>query len=174
MIWDMNRMRYIRTLQTPRKDPIKYCAVNEADVSKLAMTWHSSLGLELKQPQGQIALASAHHIYLFSLNGHPIASASVETDDFLTFSFGAAAEVPPKDEFMGGITFLNREFLRFGVLFVIGINSELALFRCVPGSKATIEFDDEEVQPWTLAEQGRLFRSDDHSGGVCTMVKFVG
>jgi hypothetical protein len=100
----------------------------------------------------------------------------VETDDFLTFSFGvgAEAEVPPKDEFTGGITFLNREFLRFGVLFVIGINSELALFRCVPGSKATIEFDDEEVQPWTLAEQGRLFRSDDHSGGSCTMVKFVG
>jgi hypothetical protein len=124
--------------------------------------------------QGQIALASAHHIYLFSLNGHPIASASVETDDFLTFSFGAGAELPPKEEFTGGITFLNREFLRFGVLFVIGINSELALFRCVPGSKATIEFDDEEVQPWTLAEQGRLFRSDDHSGGGCTMVKFVG
>jgi hypothetical protein len=77
------------------------------------------------------------------------------------------------NEFSGGIAFLNREFLRFGVLFVIGIGSELALFRCVPGSKKLSDFD-EEVRPWTLVEQGRLFRSDEHAGGDCSMVKFIG
>jgi hypothetical protein len=30
------------------------------------------------------------------------------------------------------------------------------------------------VKPWTLEEQGRLNRSEDHNGGDCTMVKFIG
>ena len=34
MVWDMNRLRYTRTLQTPRLDqPVKFCAINDADVS---------------------------------------------------------------------------------------------------------------------------------------------
>lgn len=75
-------------------------------------------------------------------------------------------------EFTGGITFLNREFLRFGALFVVGIDNELALFRCVPGSK--LYEDETEVKPWALVEQGRLSRSDDHAGGDCTAVRFIG
>jgi len=77
----------------------------------------------------------------------------------------------PEPEFTGGISFLKRDFLKFGVLFVVGIGSEIALYRCMPGVKI---FEDEEVPPWKLVEQGRLSRSDDHAGGDCTMVKFCG
>lgn len=54
---------------------------------------------------------------------------------------------------------------------MVGIGSELALYRCVPGAKM---FEDEETKPWSLVEQGRLPRSDDHVGGECTAVKFIG
>lgn len=76
-----------------------------------------------------------------------------------------------EETYTGGMSFLNREFLKFGSLFVVGVGSELALYRCVPGVKI---YDDEDVKPWTLEEQGRLHRSDDHQGGDCTMVKFIG
>jgi hypothetical protein len=61
--------------------------------------------------------------------------------------------------------------LKYGPLFVVGVGSQLALYRCVPGQQI---FEDEEVKPWTLEEQGRLHRSEDHNGGDCTMVKFIG
>lgn len=120
-----------------------------------------------------IALATAHHIYLYSLNGYPIASTWVEDNALPRFSFGLTSDepAPPLPEYTGGISFLKREFLRFGALFVIGIGSELALYRCVPGARI---FEGEDVKPWTLVEQGRLSRSDDQLGGDCTMVKFVG
>jgi hypothetical protein len=91
----------------------------------------------------------------------------------MSFNFAQPVDEVKKDqdEFTGGLSFLNREFLKFGPLFVVGVGKELALYRCVPGVQI---FDDEEVKPWTLEEQGRLNRSDDHTGGHCTMVKFVG
>ena len=73
--------------------------------------------------------------------------------------------------FTGGISFLTRDYLKSGVLFVIGVGSEIALYRCVPGAR---RFEDEQVNPWKLVEQGRLSRSDDHVGGDCCMVKFLG
>jgi WD40 repeat protein len=33
VVWDTNRLRYTRLLQTTRSDPIKFCQVHEADVS---------------------------------------------------------------------------------------------------------------------------------------------
>ena len=35
IVWDTNRLRYIRTLQTPHKEPLVYSAINEADVRYL-------------------------------------------------------------------------------------------------------------------------------------------
>lgn len=121
-----------------------------------------------------IALATSSHIYLYSLNGFPIASAWVEEDALPRFTFGLTNDDPPPPpaEYTGGISFLNREFLRYGALFVIGVGSEVALYRCVPGAKLYEEEDD--VKPWELVEQGKLNRSDEHPGGDCTMVKFVG
>lgn len=126
----------------------------------------------LTSNQGQIALATAKDIFLYSLNGHPIAHVSL-SNSLSAFNF---AQTPSDEEkieetYTGGMSFLNREFLKFGSLFVVGVGSELALYRCVPGVKI---YDDEDVKPWTLEEQGRLHRSDDHQGGDCTMVKFIG
>ncbi|WWC96475.1 hypothetical protein V866_003343 [Kwoniella sp. B9012] len=155
MVWDTNRLRYTRTLQTGMKEPIKYCAVNEAD--------------------GQIALASARYLCLFSLNGHPIASTTIEegssgaSDKSSTYS-----ETDDRIEFTGGISFLNRDFLNGGVLFVIGVGAKVVLYRCVPGQKDPMASDEEMVRPWTLVEQGKISRSDDHLGGECCMVKFMG
>ena len=172
-------MRYVRTLVTPRKEAIKLCAVHECDVSV-----HTENQRHLTQ-QGTIALASAHYLYVYSLNGYAIASAHVnEGDPFAglpRFSFGTphgdedgTALLNAQPEFTGGISFLNREFLKYGALFVIGIDSELALFRCVPGSRAYEDQEEGEVQPWMLIEQGRVEGSEDHAGGICTAVKFIG
>lgn len=171
----------MRTLKTPRKEALKLCAVHECDVRRIFPT---TCGLSLTG-QGTIALASAHHIYLYSLNGYAIASAHVNDGDPFAglprFSFGGpsadddeTAQLNAHPEFTGGITFLNREFLRYGALFVVGIDSELALFRCVPGSRAYEEQEEGEVQPWMLIEQGRVEGSEDHSGGNCTAVRFIG
>lgn len=113
---------------------------------------------------------TARDIYLFSLNGHPIAHTSL-SNSLSSFNFTQTSTDHVQDEFTGNLTFLNREFLKFGPLFVIGVGSQLALYRCVPGVQI---FEDEEVKPWTLEEQGRLNRSEDHNGGDCTMVKFIG
>ena len=113
---------------------------------------------------------TARDIYLFSLNGHPIAHTSL-ANSLSSFNFTQTSIDHVPEEFTGNLTFLNREFLKFGPLFVIGVGSQLALYRCVPGVQI---FEDEEVKPWTLEEQGRLNRSEDHNGGDCTMVKFIG
>ncbi|ORX37123.1 hypothetical protein BD324DRAFT_427163 [Kockovaella imperatae] len=151
MVWDMNRCKYTRTLQLPTKEPIKFCEINESD--------------------GQTAIATATHLFLFSLNGHPIASTPLESELATDFTFGEMENHEP-EQFTGGISFLKREFLPFGVLFVIGVGRELALYRCVPGVRSYE--DEEDVLPWQLVEQGRLARSDDHPGGNCCMVKFAG
>lgn len=113
---------------------------------------------------------------MYSLNGHPFAHASLSE---YRAGYGFAPQTPDRDidgheekeEYTGGISFLNREFLKFGVLFVVGVGSEIALYRCVPGEAF---FQDQDVRSWSLEEQGRLDRSDDHAGGECTMVKFIG
>nr|XP_019013052.1 uncharacterized protein I206_02549 [Kwoniella pini CBS 10737]OCF51833.1 hypothetical protein I206_02549 [Kwoniella pini CBS 10737] len=153
MVWDTNRLRYTRTLQTGNDEPIKLCAINEAD--------------------GQIALASSRHIYLFSLNGHPIAAVALEN----TTPSGSSSTLEEPDDrihFTGGISFLNREFLSGGVLFAIGVGAKVVLYRCVPGQKEYVSYDDEPTPPWSLVEQGDVPRSDDHLGGDCCMVKFMG
>ena len=124
-------------------------------------------------PQGHIVLSTQRHLYLFSLNGHPIASISVEGDRRIPrFTFDSSDDVPRSEpEFTGGLSFLKRDFLGDGVLFVVGIGSEIALFRCEPGVRYS---EDVDVPPWKLVEQGRLSRSDDHVGGVCSMVRFCG
>lgn len=90
------------------------------------------------------------------------------------FTFGLP-ETPVEEtidlEFTGGIAFLKRDFLRFGVLLVIGINNSVSLYRCIPGVR---RFEDEDVKPWKLVEQGKLSRSADHAFGNCCMVKFIG
>ncbi|WWD18748.1 hypothetical protein CI109_103202 [Kwoniella shandongensis] len=157
MVWDTNRLRYTRTLQTGRTEPIEYCAINEAD--------------------GHIALASKRHLYLYSLNGHPIASAAVEEAIPSSSDVGSEDEEedePFQPEFTGGISFLNREFLKSGALFVIGVGAKVVLYRCVPGAKDLFNADDSDVRPWILIAQGTLHRSDDHVGGDCCMVKFIG
>jgi hypothetical protein len=126
---------------------------------------------------------------MYSLNGHPFAHTSLS--DYRA-GYGFAPETLNPDgngdgdvddqvftdresdtteEFTGGISFLNREFLKFGVLFVVGVGTEIALYRCVPGDAF---YEGQDVNPWSLEEQGRLDRSDDHPGGECTMVKFIG
>ena len=154
MVWDMNGLTYIRTLQTPRKDPIQFMAVNDAN--------------------GHIALASDRHLYMFSLNGHPIAATSIEGGRLrlpvLKFDHELGEPVtPPK--YTGGISFLKREFLRWGDLFVVGIGTEVALYRCVPGVR---RFPDQDVEPWRLVKQGILHGSDTHNEGDVTAVRFIG
>ena len=117
--------------------------------------------------QGMIALASTKHLYLFTLNGHPIAATGI--DDTPTFAF----DQPPDQEYTGGIGFLNREFLRDGVVFAIGVGTEVALYRCKPGVREEGQ-DDSQVKPWKLEEQGRLHKSDEHDYGNCSMVRFIG
>ncbi|WWC88365.1 uncharacterized protein L201_003276 [Kwoniella dendrophila CBS 6074] len=156
MVWDTNRLRYTRTLQTGVKEPIKFCAINEAD--------------------GQIALASSRHIFLFSLNGHPIASTTIEDESQASDASSTNSDSDDRLEFTGGISFLNREFLHSGILFVIGVGAKVVLYRCEPGQKDFLTYDDDEekVKPWLLVEQGKISRSDDHLNGNCCMVKFMG
>lgn len=153
-VWDTNRLRYIRTLQTPHREPLVFSAINESD--------------------GHIALASRFHLYMFSLNGHPIASVTPHGDLLADFTFGLP-ETPmddtPELEYTGGIAFLRRDFLRFGPLLVIGVNNSVALYRCIPGTR---RFEDEQVKSWKLVEQGKLNRSADHQYGDCCMVRFIG
>ncbi|WVR06613.1 hypothetical protein IAU60_003645 [Kwoniella sp. DSM 27419] len=153
MVWDSNRLRYVRTLQTGRKEPIKFCQINEAD--------------------GQIALASSRHLYLFSLNGHPIACTSIQE---ASGDYNGSDDSLDDDqlEYTGGISFLTREFLRSGVLFAIGVGEKVVLYRSVPGAKGLFDNDEDAVKPWSLLEQGTVTRSDDHVGGNCCMVKFMG
>ena len=33
IVWDTNRMKYIRTLETPHGEPLRFSAINETDVS---------------------------------------------------------------------------------------------------------------------------------------------
>ena len=118
---------------------------------------------------------------MYTLNGLPIASSTPDDDLFATFATGLPEQPPvgaldlglnaTPQEYTGGVAFLQRDFLKFGPLFVIGVNNEVALYRCVPGEKTAA---DEVVQPWRLLEQGRLSGSDDHVGGDCCMVKFIG
>ena len=127
--------------------------------------------------QGQIAIATATHLFLYSLNGHPIASTRVDTSLVTDFVYdepdgSVFSDENEAEEYTGGLSFLKREFLPFGVLFVVGIGREVALYRCVPGVRRFA--DEEDVPPWQLIEQGRLARSDDHDGGNCCMVKFAG
>lgn len=102
---------------------------------------------------------------MFSLNGHPIAATSVEGGRFPTLN-----EPEEPQYFTGGISFLNREFLRWGDCFVIGIGPEVALYRCVPGVR---RFEDQDVEPWRLLKQG-ILHADDWEHGDVTAVKFVG
>ncbi|ODN93441.1 hypothetical protein L198_05306 [Cryptococcus wingfieldii CBS 7118] len=156
VVWDTNRLRYTRTLCTGKDEPIEFCATDEAD--------------------GNIVLASRHHVYLFSLNGYPIASmsladciASLDGDDASVTSGEDISDV----NFTGGISFLNREFLKYGPLFVIGVGARVVLVRCAPGIKDSFS-ENEDVKPWQLIAQGSMHRSDDHPGGDCCMVKFIG
>lgn len=105
---------------------------------------------------------------MFSLNGHAIAATSVDGGRFPTLRFADAPEAQEK-HFTGGISFLQREFLRWGDCFVIGIGPEIALYRCIPGVR---RFEDQEVEPWRLVKQGVL-HADDWDHGDVTAVKFV-
>lgn len=58
-------------------------------------------------------------------------------------------------------------------MFVIGLGSEVVIYRCIPGVRGPGEEED-DVKPWTLVRQGVVYRSDDHPGGECNMVKFMG
>lgn len=107
---------------------------------------------------------------MFSLNGHPIAATSVDGGRIQLPELSPDSGSTPS-KFTGGISFLKREFLRWGDLFVIGVGSQVALYRCVPGVR---RFEDQEVEPWRLVKQGILPGSDNHEGGDCTAVRFVG
>jgi hypothetical protein len=130
---------------------------------------------------------------MFSLNGHPIASTSIDDSGspaglpVLKLDNGEAASVhsgsgsggdsgsPSVYEsshsttYTGGIAFLKREFLRWGDLFVVGTGAQVALYRCVPGVR---RFEDEDVEPWRLVKQGVLHGSD--LVGSVTAVRFAG
>ncbi|WOO83333.1 Beige 1 [Vanrija pseudolonga] len=149
MVWDTNRLRYTRTLKTPRREPIKFAAVSGAN--------------------GHIALASDRYLYIFSLNGHPIASTSIDGGRFALNAEGA--DDSSEDKFTGGIAFLKKEFLKGGELFVVGVGTQLDLYRLAPGVR---RFEDQEVEPWRLVKQGTLFRSDEHDAGDVTAVRFIG
>ena len=119
-------------------------------------------------------MASRKHVFLFSLNGHQIASISIG-DCISSIESDAESEIseePYEDEFTGGITFFNREFLKFGALFVTGVGARIVLFRCAPGEINV--FNPGPMIPWALIPQGVIHRSDDHEGGDCCSVKFIG
>ncbi|BEI85638.1 hypothetical protein CcaverHIS002_0510390 [Cutaneotrichosporon cavernicola] len=149
LVWDSNRLRYTRALKTPRTDPIEHIGINEAN--------------------GHICLASARYLYMFSLNGHPMAATSADGGRFPEIRFDDAP--PEVRTFTGGIAFLHREFLASGDLLVIGVNGTLVLYRCIPGVR---RFEDQDVEPWRLVRQGVLFRSDEHGHGDVTAVMFIG
>ncbi|OCF40285.1 hypothetical protein I317_05918 [Kwoniella heveanensis CBS 569] len=153
MVWDTNRLRYTRTLETGRSEPIRFCEINEAD--------------------GHIVLASARRLYIYSLNGHPIASTSLEAS-MASSAFSSRSDDQYDPEFTGGISFLHREFLRSGVIFAIGVGEKVVLYRCEPGARNILDTDQDVVKPWSLVELDTVSRSDDHLGGNCCMVKFMG
>ncbi|WVF68754.1 hypothetical protein IAT40_003526 [Kwoniella sp. CBS 6097] len=153
MVWDTNRLRYTRTLETGRNEPIRFCDINEAD--------------------GHIVLASARRLYIYSLNGHPIAATSLEAS-MASSAFSSRSDDEYEPEFTGGISFLHREFLRSGVIFAIGVGEKVVLYRCEPGARNILDTDQDVVKPWSLVELDTVSRSDDHLGGDCCMVKFMG
>lgn len=127
MVWDTSQLRYTRTLQTPSSSPVQLVGINEAN--------------------GHVALASDKALYVYSLNGHAIASTNLD----------------PGSAFTGGISFLPREFLTLGDFFAAGIDNSVGLFQVVPGT-------GEGTEPWKLVRKGTLATDE----GAVTALRFVG
>lgn len=135
MVWDTSQLRYTRTLQTPSTSPIKLVGINESN--------------------GHVALASEDHLYVFSLNGHAIASTKVDEGS----------------SFTGGISFLPREFLTNGDFLAIGIDNDIGLYQVAPGnSVVAAPAEGEPTEPWKIIKKGGLPTEE----GAVTAVRFIG
>lgn len=134
MVWDTSQLRYTRTLQTPSTSPIQLVGINESN--------------------GHVALASEDSLYVYSLNGHAIASTSLDSSS----------------RFTGGISFLPREFLTLGDFFAVGIDNGIGLYQVVPGNSAASGAESEPTEPWKLVKKGELSTEE----GSVTAVRFVG
>lgn len=135
MVWDTSQLRYTRTLQSPGTAPIKLVGINESN--------------------GHVALASDKCLYVYSLNGHAIASASLDSGS----------------SFTGGISFLPREFLTLGDFLAVGIDNGIGLYQVVPGnSAAAAPPEGEATEPWKLVKKGVLSTEE----GPVTAVRFIG
>lgn len=134
MVWDTSQLRYTRTLQTPSDTPLKLASVNESN--------------------GHVALASENCLYVFSLNGHAIASIALDSGS----------------RFNGGISFLPREFLTLGDFLAIGIDNSIGLYQVVPGNSAVAATDGEANESWKLMRKGLLLTEE----GSVTAVRFIG
>ena len=134
MVWDTSQLRYTRTLQTPSTTSVQLVGINESN--------------------GHVALASQTSLYVYSLNGHAIASTTLESGSMFT----------------GGISFLPREFLTLGDFFAVGIDNGIGLYQGVPGNSAASGAEGEPTEPWKLVKKGVLSTEE----GPVTAVRFVG
>lgn len=108
---------------------------------------------------------------MFTLNGARIAASPVTHQEASSSSFAFATAPPAPSvpaQITGGPAFLEREFLKEGPIFALGIGPDVALWRCAPGIMGS-------NKPWSLREIGKLGRRGEGDGvGICTAVKFIG
>ncbi|KAJ9116880.1 hypothetical protein QFC22_004537 [Naganishia vaughanmartiniae] len=127
IVWDMNRKRFLHRLLVYPEEPIKCAAISETE--------------------GHIALMTDTHLHTYTLNGAHIASATFPPVAPATFSFGGAQQEQKKPTFCGGVSFFHREFSKDGLLFAVGLNNSVSLWRLCPGT-----FGE---PAWSLKEQKR-------------------
>jgi hypothetical protein len=113
--------------------------------------------------QGHIVLMTDTHLHTYTLNGAHIASASIPPSAPSTFSFGGVPQKQKKPTFSGGISFFHREFSKDGLLFAVGLNNNVSLWRLCPGT-----FGE---PAWSLREQKRY--PGPEGAAAVTAVRFI-
>lgn len=127
IVWDMNRLRFLRLLSVFPAEPVLRATIAESE--------------------GHVALLCASHIHVFTLNGDLIASSPAPLAPLEGYSMTATLDAN-RPAFSGGISFFNKEFSKEGPLLAVGYENQVALWRVAPGTIGQ--------PPWSLQELQRL------------------
>lgn len=165
IVWDMNRKRFLHRLLVQPEEPVKCAAISETEVRLCCLRWVVSVIADdfSLHHQGHIALMTDTRLHTYTLNGAHIASASIPPAAPSTFSFGGSSQKQKKPSFCGGLSFFYREFSKDGLLFAVGLNNNVSLWRLCPGTFGEAA--------WSLQEQKR-YPGPDGTAAV-TAVRFI-
>lgn len=144
IVWDLNRLRFLRRLVVDPPEPVLRVAIAESE--------------------GHLALLCASYLHVYTLNGELVASAPAPASPLRDYSFHDASSEATMTTFCGGISFFNKEFSREGPLFAVGFGNQVVLWRLTPGVVGE--------PPWHLEELKRMPAPDNAK--AVTAVRFIG